>query len=189
MTEPPPIPTGKIVRGLLLSVVMLLLLMGSCTVGCLGRASEYPERCRENGGVPGHQACHMPRLTVTAPEGWTFRTAADMRPGPDGDQAWRKALDHYQRLAVKADFDADGREDQAAILLDETFTTFAVFAFLADGEVVRLTPPQPVAGLPGRALAVGDGGRGERPTLRVTTAADEAEAFAWDGVAFERTDP
>lgn len=183
MTEPPPIPTGKIVRGLLLSVILLLLLMGSCAVGCLGRASEYPERCRENGGVPGDQACHMPRLTLTPPEGWVFRTAADMRPGPDGDQAWREALDHYQRLAVKADFDGDGREDQAAILLDERFERFAVFAFPAGGEPIQLTPAQPVAVLPGRAVAVQTGRRGEPPAL-VVRSPGEDEVLAWDGLAF-----
>jgi len=184
--EPPPIPVGRILRGGLLSVVLVLLLMGSCTVGCLGRGAEYPQRCRDNGGVPGAMSCHMPRLTVAPPEGWVFRTAADMRPADDGEQSWREALDHYQRLAVSADFDGDGREDQAAILLDETFETFAVFAFPADGAAVRLTPPRPVAGLPGRALAVREGGRRGRPVLLVEAADGEDEAFAWDGASFVR---
>lgn len=187
MIEPPPIPVGRILRGCLLSVVMLLLLMGSCTVGCLGRGAEYPQRCRENGGVPGDMACHMPRLTVAPPEGWVFRTAADMRPGRDGDQPWREALEHYQRFAVSADFDGDGAEDQAAILLDETFETFAVFIFPAGGEAVRLTPPQPVAALPGRALAVRKPWRGGRPSLVVKAEDGEDEAFAWDGAAFVKT--
>ncbi|MEH6677528.1 MAG: hypothetical protein V7702_09920 [Phenylobacterium sp.] len=173
-------------RGCLLSVVMVLLLMGSCTVGCLGRGAEYPQRCRANGGTPGYMACHMPRLTVAPPEGWVFRTAAEMRPGRDGDQAWREALDHYQRLAVAADFDGDGREDQAAILLDETFETFAVFAIPADGEAVRVTRPQPVAALPGRALAVREDGRRGQPALLVKAPDGEDEAFAWDGASFVR---
>jgi hypothetical protein len=185
--EPPPIPVGRILRGCLLSVVMVLLLMGSCTVGCLGRGAEYPQRCRNNGGVAGDMACHMPRLTVAPPEGWVFRTAAEMRPGYDGDAAWREALDHYQRFAVQADFDGDGRDDQAAILVDETFETFAVFAFPAGDEAVRLTPPLPVAALPGRALAVRKPWRGGRPSVVVKAAGGEDEAFAWDGAAFVKT--
>jgi hypothetical protein len=185
--EPPPIPVGRILRGCLLSVVMVLLLMGSCTVGCLGRGAEYTQRCRDNGGVPGAMACHMPRLTVAPPEGWVFRTAAEMRPGYDGEQAWREALDHYQRLAVSADFDGDGREDQAAILLDETFETFAVFTFPAGGEAVRLTPAQPVAGLPGRALAVRTSWLGGSPSLVVKAADGEDKTYAWDGAAFVKT--
>lgn len=161
--------------------------MGSCTVGCLGRASEYPERCRENGGVPGDQACHMPRLTVTPPVGWVFRTAADMRPGPDGDQAWRKALDHYQRLAVSADFDGDGREDQAAILLDERFERFAVFAFPVGGEPSQLTPAQAVAALPGRSLAVEDADKDVRPVLILMQGDRAVERFGWNGTAFVKT--
>lgn len=85
------------------------------------------------------------------------------------------------------DLDGDGREDQAAILLDETFETFAVFAFPADGEAVRLTPAQPVAGLPGRALAVRTPWLGGSPSLVVKTADGEDETYAWNGAAFVKT--
>ena len=187
MIEPPPIPVGRILRGCLLSVVMVLLLMGSCTVGCLGRGAEYPQRCRDNGGVPGYMACHMPRLPVAPPEGWVFRTASDMRPGYDGEQAWREALDHYQRLAVSADFDGDGREDQAAILLDEAYESFAIYAFPAGREPLMLAPGRPITALPGRSLAVREAKADRPPSLVVKAADGEDETYAWDGAAFVKT--
>ncbi|MDP1616791.1 hypothetical protein [Phenylobacterium sp.] len=185
--EPPPFPTWRLLRGLLVSVVMVMLLMGSCVVGCKGRAFEYGERCRDHGGVRSRLDCHMPRLTVIPPEGWVFRTTADLMPVYGDDPTWRKALDHYQRLAVSADFDGDGREDQAAILLDEPYERFALYVFPAGREPVRLAPAQPITALPKRTLAVREGRGGAPPTLVVKVGDGEGEAFAWDGGAFVKT--
>lgn len=187
MTEPPPIPIWPLVRGLILSIVMVTLLMGSCTVGCKARAYQFGERCRDHGGVRSHLDCHMPRLTLTPPDGWVFRTTADLMPVYRDMPAWRKALDHYDRLAIRADFDGDGREDQAAILLDEAYERFAVFAFPAVGEPVQLTSAQPIAALPKRSLAVEGQEGGGRPWLVLNDAGVAAERFAWDGGAFVKT--
>jgi hypothetical protein len=185
--EAPPFPTWRLLRGLLVSIVMVLLLMGSCVVGCKGRAFEYGERCRDHGGVRSRLDCHMPRLTVIPPDGWVFRTTADLMPIYGDDPAWLKALDHYQRLAVRADFDGDGREDQAAILLDEAYESFAIYAFPAGREPVMLAPSRPMTALPGRSLAVGEAEADRPPSLVVKAADGEDEAFAWDGAAFVKT--
>ncbi|MDX5329575.1 MAG: hypothetical protein LPK04_00115 [Caulobacteraceae bacterium] len=185
--EPPPFPTWRLLRGLLLSILMVGLLMGSCVAGCQGRAFEYGERCRDHGGVRSRLDCHMPRLTVIPPDAWVFRTTADLMPVYGDDPPWRKALDHYQRLAVRADFDGDGREDQAAILLDEAYERFAVYAFPAGRDPVMLASGRPVTALPGRSLAVGEA-EGDRPPTLVLRAADGAdENYAWDGAAFVKT--
>lgn len=187
MTEPPPISIWPLVRGLMLSIVMATLLMGSCTVGCKARAYQYGERCRDAGGVRSRLDCHMPRLTRVTPEGWVFQTTGDLKPVYRDMPDWRKALDHYDRLAVSADFDGDGREDQAAILLGERFERFAVFAFPAGGEPIQLTPAQAIAALPGRSLAVEDAGEGGRPALILKQGGRALERFGWNGTAFVKT--
>jgi hypothetical protein len=50
-----------------------------------------------------------------------------------------------------------------------------------------LTPAQPVAGLPGRALAVRTPWLGGSPSLVVKAADGEDETYAWDGAAFVKT--
>ncbi|MEH6677526.1 hypothetical protein [Phenylobacterium sp.] len=171
----------------MLSVVMVTLLMGSCTVGCKGRAYQYGEQCRDHGGVRSRLDCHMPRLTVTPPDGWVFRTTADLMPVYGDDPTWRKALDHYQRLAVRADFDGDGREDQAAILLDEAYESFAIYAFPAGRDPVMLAPGRLMTALPGSSLAVLEAEADRPPSLVVKAAEGKDETYAWDGAAFVKT--
>ena len=187
MTEPPPISIWPLVRGLRLSIVMAALLMGSCTVGCKARAYQYGERCRDAGGVRSRLDCHMPRLTRVTPEGWVFRTTGDLKPVYRDMPGWRNALDHYDRLAVSADFDGERREDQAAILLDKRFERFAVFAFPAGRAPIQLTPAQPVAALPGRSLAVEDADKDVRPVLILMQGDRAVERFGWNGTAFVKT--
>lgn len=170
-----------------MSVVMATLLMGSCTVGCQTRAWQYGERCRDHGGVRSSLDCHMPRLTVIPPDGWVFRTTADLMPVYWDDPAWLKALDHYQQLAVRADFDGDGREDQAAILLDEAYERFAIYVFPGGRDPVMLAPGRPMTALPGRSLAVREA-EADRPVSLVVKAADgKDETYVWDGATFVKT--
>ena len=81
-------------------------------------------------GVANGQA----NVATTLPAGWRL-------PKPEEEEfpgdAWRNR-DRERYLVVRGDFDGDGKEDQARLLVNSDGTKHALFVFLGSGASVQL---------------------------------------------------
>jgi hypothetical protein len=72
-------------------------------------------------------SAHGAASAQTLPPGWTRPTDADLQ-GPD----WKaRQAKPGKAIAVEADFNGDGKQDSAELLINRRAQSFALFAFLA----------------------------------------------------------
>ena len=117
---------------LAISLVATALLTGPV------RRLSYDDRCLDMGGGTQGARCFFGDLRASAPIGWRYLHAPDARVAlgvPNTHDA------DFQRLYQEADFNGDGRLDEAAVLIDDSGRSYRLFAFLQGSPPEPLTPP------------------------------------------------
>jgi len=140
--------------------------------------------------------------------GWRLATAADVAKLARDQTIPASEVPVDQKLAVSADFDGDGREDKAALMLNDGKGLRALFVFPgAGGAPIQLTAGEASNDLWNQGLGLvepgvyatacgkgmGDAAAPCRPKLTLRNSAVElftyeagGVAFFWNGRAFER---
>ncbi len=109
-------------RSLIVSVPVLVLVAGCAGLPGAVKPIEQPfAPAYVRAPVVRARVCG--RADVALPDGWRLPTAAEVSDG------WRRD-DPSRFLVAGADFDGDGRADEARVLFRADGTAFGVFAFL-----------------------------------------------------------
>ncbi|MEH6677530.1 hypothetical protein [Phenylobacterium sp.] len=142
------------------------------------RQFAYEDQCFDLGGATRTGRCDYGTLRASAPSGWRSLPGAEAQVAL-GLAKSRKA--ELQRLYEEADFDGDGRLDEAAVLIDEAGRSYSLFVFRQGARPEQLTPPRGQTGFADVVLSAreGDPQAGRAAELALKTQSGR-ETFVWD---------
>lgn len=101
-------------------------------------------------GIVGAALPLMAAAPLGPPAGWRELTEVEVRKATETAAAYYSFVEGRwgSKYAIQADFDGDGREDRAAVLLNDRKARFALFVRLAkDGRYRKLSNGDDVAAL------------------------------------------